>query len=98
MTAAITGFWGPNTATVDWCETNYEHFHYVSELFNSVSSPAMVLAGALGILLHRRVLERRFILAFALVGVVGLGSIAFHATLLFQSQMMDELPMLYRPA
>ncbi|WNG27268.1 ceramidase [Cystobacter fuscus] len=95
MTAAITGFWGPNTATVDWCETNYEHFHYVSELFNSVSSLAMVLAGALGILLHRRVLERRFILAFALVGVVGLGSIAFHATLLFQSQMMDELPMLY---
>ncbi len=89
------GFWGPNTATVDWCETNYEHLHYVSELFNSASSLAMVLAGVLGIALHRHVLERRFMLAFAMVSVVGLGSIAFHATLLFQFQMMDELPMLY---
>ncbi|WNG16578.1 ceramidase [Cystobacter fuscus] len=95
MPTANTGFWGTNTATVDWCETNYEHLSYVSELFNSASSLAMVLAGVLGFLLHRRVLERRFFLAFALVSVVGLGSIAFHATLLFQYQMMDELPMLY---
>jgi dihydroceramidase len=95
MPASNMGFWGVNTATVDWCETNYEHLPYVSELFNSASSLAMVFAGLLGIALHRRVLERRFLLAFALVSVVGLGSIAFHATLLFQHQMMDELPMLY---
>ncbi|MDY7227319.1 ceramidase [Hyalangium rubrum] len=95
MPAPTTGFWGTNTSTVDWCETNYEHLYSVAELFNSVSSLAMVLAGILGIALHRKVLERRFMLAFALVSVVGLGSIAFHATLLFQMQMMDELPMLY---
>jgi dihydroceramidase len=80
---------------VDWCETNYEHVHYISELFNSVSSLAMVLVGVLGIALHRQVLERRFFVAFALVSVVGLGSIAFHTTLRFEHQMMDELPMLY---
>jgi dihydroceramidase len=90
-----TGYWGPPTATVDWCETNYQHVHYVSELFNSVSSLAMVLVGLLGVALHRGVLERRFTLAFALVAVVGLGSIAFHSTLRFEHQMMDELPMLY---
>jgi dihydroceramidase len=90
-----TGFWGPPTSTVDWCETNYAHLSYVAEFFNSVSSLAMVLAGVIGILLHRGVLERRFLLAFAMVSVVGLGSIAFHATLWFQSQMLDELPMLY---
>ncbi len=95
MTIEIPGFWGPRTATVDWCETNYEHVYYVSELFNSVSSLAMVLVGVLGIALHRGVLERRFTVAFALVSVVGLGSIAFHTTLRFEHQMMDELPMLY---
>jgi dihydroceramidase len=95
MQALDTGFWGTKTATVDWCETNYEHLHYVCEFFNSVSSLAMVLAGVLGIVLHRQVLERRFMLAFAMVAVVGFGSLAFHATLLFQFQMMDELPMLY---
>ena len=95
MTTETAGYWGPPTATVDWCETNYEHVHHVSELFNSVSSLAMVLVGVLGIALHRGVLERRFTLAFALVSVVGLGSVAFHSTLRFEHQMMDELPMLY---
>jgi dihydroceramidase len=95
MTSETTGFWGPRTATVDWCETNYEHVHYIAELFNSASSLAMVIVGVLGIALHRGVLERRFTLAFALVSVVGLGSIAFHATMRFEHQMMDELPMLY---
>lgn len=95
MPTATVGFWGPATSTVDWCETNYQHLSYVAELFNSVSSLAMVLAGVLGILLHRGVLERRFQVAFAMVSVVGLGSIAFHTTLLFQCQMLDELPMLY---
>jgi dihydroceramidase len=95
MTTEIPGYWGPPTSTVDWCETNYEHVYYVSELFNSVSSLAMVIVGVLGIVLHRQVLERRFMLAFGLVSVVGLGSIAFHSTLRFEHQMMDELPMLY---
>jgi dihydroceramidase len=95
MQETATGFWGPTTSTVDWCETNYEHLHYVSELFNSASSLAMVFAGMIGIVLHRHVLERRFMLAFAMLSVVGLGSTAFHATLLFHFQMMDELPMLW---
>lgn len=29
------------------------------------------------------------------VGLVGLGSFAFHATLLYQAQLADELPMIY---
>lgn len=55
----------------------------------------MIVAGLVGIALHRRLLEKRFLLAFAAVCLVGVGSIAFHATLRFELQLLDELPMLY---
>jgi dihydroceramidase len=90
-----TGFWGPPTSSVDWCEANYAHSPYIAEFFNTLSSLAIVAAGLLGLWLHRRRLEARFLLCFASVTVVGLGSIAFHATLRFELQMADELPMLY---
>jgi dihydroceramidase len=89
------GLWGPPTSSVDWCEANYEHTRYVCEFYNTLSSAAMLLAGALGIWLHRQTLERRFLWAFFALAVVGVGSMAFHATLRFEFQMLDELPMLY---
>jgi dihydroceramidase len=89
------GFWGPPTSSVDWCEANYAHSHYVCELFNTLSSLAMVVVGILGAVWHRRLLEQRFTLAFSSVALVGIGSMAFHGTLLVQLQMLDELPMLY---
>ncbi|MFY2562589.1 ceramidase [Corallococcus terminator] len=95
MSSTTTGFWGPSTSTVDWCETNYQHLFHVGELFNSASSLILVLTGVLGVVLHRRVLERRFLLAFALLALVGVGSTAFHMTLRREHQMLDELPMLY---
>src|SRR5256885_16915037 len=89
------GFWGRPTSSVDWCEANYAHRPYGCELFNPASSLAMVVVGVLGLALHRRTLGLRFVWAFLAVVVVGLGSIAFHATLRFELQMLDELPMLY---
>jgi dihydroceramidase len=91
----VPGYWGPPTATVDWCEANYVCSHYVCEWFNTVSSVAMVIVGAAGAWIHWRVLERRFVLAYLAVTIVGIGSIAFHATLRRELQMLDELPMLY---
>lgn len=89
------GFWGPPTSTVDWCEANYAHTHYIAELFNTLSSLAIIASGLVGLWLHRRLLEPRFLACFASVALVGAGSIAFHATLRFELQMLDELPMLY---
>lgn len=89
------GFWGAPTASVDWCEQNYAHSTYVCETFNTASSLAMLLVGVLGAFWHRRALEKRFALVFSSVALVGIGSMAFHGTLLFELQMLDELPMLY---
>jgi dihydroceramidase len=51
--------------------------------------------GFWGVYIYRRRLEARFLLAFAALACVGLGSVAFHATLRFELQLLDELPMLY---
>ncbi len=91
----MTGFWGEPTSSVDWCEQNYVVTPYVAEFFNTASSLAMVLAGAVGIALHHGLIGWRFVFAFALLMLVGAGSVAFHGALRFELQMMDELPMLY---
>jgi len=95
MPRQLDGFWGAPTSTIDWCESNYAITPYVAEFFNTVSSLAIVAVAVAGIVLHIRLLERRFLAAFAAVAVVGAGSAAFHATLRFGLQMLDELPMLY---
>ncbi|KAJ7651636.1 ceramidase [Mycena polygramma] len=69
------GFYGKTTATIDWCEANYQFSYYIAEMANTFSN--------------------LFTLAFAGIGLVGLGSFWFHATLLFQAQLADELPMIY---
>lgn len=93
--SAPSGFWGPPTSSIDWCEANYAVSYYVAEWFNTLSSLPLVVVGLLGVHWHWRVLERRFLLVFASVALVGIGSTAFHGTLLFRLQMLDELPMLY---
>jgi dihydroceramidase len=91
----FAGFWGPPTSTVDWCEANYAVTPLVCEFFNTLSSVAMIIAASLGVFLHRRVFDRWMLAAFGCLGVVGLGSVAFHGTLKFEFQLLDELPMLY---
>ena len=92
--AEMTGFWDPVTASMDWCELNYAHSYYVAELFNSVSSLVVVAAGLLGVLLHRG--SGPLVAAvFGGLAVIGAGSTAFHATLVFEMQLFDELPMLW---
>jgi dihydroceramidase len=94
------GFWTAfgAPATVDWCEPNYLHSPYVAEWFNSLSSLLLCALGLAGIWHTRRIagkLEPRFLLLFASLAAVGLGSAAFHATLLRSAQAFDELPMQY---
>jgi dihydroceramidase len=36
--------------------------------------------------------EKRFLLAYAAVSFVGMGSWCFHMTLLYEFQLLDELP------
>ena len=42
ITSSGLGFWGPRTASVDWCEPNYVVSHYVAEWWNTLTSVSIV--------------------------------------------------------
>lgn len=81
------GFWGKPTSTVDWCEINYSWTFYIAEFFNTFSSLAMVVVGLIGLALHWRHFEKSIRFMFSSIAVVGIGSAAFHGTLLFGLQV-----------
>ncbi|KAG6814153.1 hypothetical protein H0H92_002148 [Tricholoma furcatifolium] len=90
------GYYGPVTATLDWCEANYQFSHYIAEMANSFSNLfTIALAVCGGYTAMRQSLPARYVAGYAGVALVGIGSFAFHATLLFQAQLADELPMIY---
>lgn len=87
------GFWGPTTATIDWCEPNYAHSFYVAEFWNTVSNLLFVLLGLYGLRNSmRQGFEPRFHAQFIAVIVTGLGSAMFHGTL----QLVYVLFVVYR--
>lgn len=96
----MTGFWERYGApsNVDWCEPNYLHSAYVAEWWNTLSSVPIFLLAL--VMLARSLSPRwrgepRFAIASIAVAIVGLGSVAFHATLLRSAQAADELPMIF---
>ena len=90
------GYWGAPTANTDWCEPNYLWSPYVAEFWNALSSvPICTFAlHGLGQCWAQR-LEAKFWLSYLGVFTIGLGSVAFHGTLLRWGQVLDEVPMLW---
>lgn len=90
----FTGVWGPVTATIDWCEANYQFSPFVAEMANSFSNLVTIFLGVYGgyVALQQK-LPTRYPVGFLGVAVVGIGSFAFHASLLYEAQLADELPM-----
>ena len=85
------GYWGKPSSTVDWCEPNYSVSYYIAEFFNTFSSLAMVFVGLVGMWMHRGPqFENRYKYAFGSVAIVGVGSAAFHGTLLFSLQVSAD--------
>jgi len=90
------GYWGPVTASIDWCEPNYVVSPYIAEFWNTISNLGLILLPLFS-LYHavRHRFETRMILGCVTTLMVGLGSALFHGTLLFSCQLGDELPMLW---
>ncbi|KAH9923668.1 alkaline phytoceramidase [Fomitopsis serialis] len=89
-------FWGPVTATLDWCEANYQFSNYIAEATNTFSNLCTVGLALWGLYqAYAQSLPPRYFIGQAGFALVGVGSMIFHATLLFEAQLADELPMIY---
>jgi hypothetical protein len=72
--------------------TGAGQFRFHLHLARHVQIP---LNGLYGLYRHWGTVETKFLCAFAIFIVVGLGSAAFHSTLWRSMQLMDELPMVW---
>lgn len=72
------------SATVDWCEPNYQWHQGVAEMGNALSSIALVVSALVVQVTPVSMLCRL---------MIGVGSILFHATLTYYAQLLDELSM-----
>jgi len=89
-------FWGPPTASLDWCEPNYAYTIYIAELWNTLSSLWLTVLAVFGMYQGTKLyIKRRVHMAYVALAIVGIGSALFHATLLYSAQLLDELPMIY---
>jgi dihydroceramidase len=91
-----TPFWGEPTSTIDWCEPNYKLTRFVAEPLNTISNLSFVLLGLFGAI-HgfREQAKRSYIAMYIMLTAIGLGSMAFHGTLTYLGQQLDELPMVW---
>lgn len=91
-----SGYWEPHTSSIDFCETNYLHSSYISEIHNTWSSLVGLSSfGIIGLLLNNHTNEKRYIIAYSVLFLIGIGSASLHSTLHWFFQSADELPMMY---
>ncbi|KAI8081392.1 ceramidase [Halteromyces radiatus] len=89
-------FWGPATATIDWCEENYALSPYLAEFINTTTNLSFAFLSLFGMYKSlQNGCSKSFILAHLGVLLVGFGSWCFHMTLQYEMQLLDELPMIY---
>ncbi|MBW0515580.1 hypothetical protein O181_055295 [Austropuccinia psidii MF-1] len=90
------GFWGQSTSSIDWCEANYAISRYIAEFANTLSNLVFVSWALFGI---KKCRDEKLPLSLALcqvgIALVGIGSFLFHATLKYEWQLGDELPMIF---
>jgi dihydroceramidase len=78
----MKGYWGEPTATIDWCEKNYEYSHYIAEFWNTLSNFSFIFLGLYGLKNSiEKGFEWRFHSQFIAVIITGIGSAMFHGTL-----------------
>ncbi|KAJ5216662.1 alkaline phytoceramidase [Penicillium citrinum] len=98
----LDSFWGSPTSKANFCETDYAVSRYIAEFINSLSNVIYIIYGIYGLRQLRSKAMRskvnkygdplRALPYWGLIAV-GLCSFAFHLSLKYYTQMMDDLSM-----
>ncbi|GMI53274.1 hypothetical protein TeGR_g15180 [Tetraparma gracilis] len=90
------GRWGPPTAEFNWCEPDYPPgFYFIAEPWNTFTSLLYCLSAFLAFRLNSSFLSRPLLLILLFISLIGIGSALFHGSLLYSTQLLDEIPMAY---
>ena len=91
----VRGFWGPPTSSIDWCERNYEVTYFIAEFWNTVSNLAFIIPPLVVAYQLRGKVDGVYLASLIYMAFTGMGSFAFHGTLLYSMQLWDELSMVW---
>ncbi|KAF8542117.1 ceramidase [Trichophaea hybrida] len=92
----LNPYWGPVTATINWCEEDYYLTQYCAEIVNSLTNIIFICLAIRGMRnCYKEGHDVIFFVAFMGYFVVGVGSFLFHSTLWYSMQLVDELSMIY---
>ena len=72
---------------------------YIAEFWNTLTNLWMIIPPLYGLWdAHRQSLERRFFACYLALLLIGVGSWMFHMTLIYEMQLLDEIPMVFGSA
>lgn len=80
--------------TIDWCEENWVVTPLVAEFYNTLTSVACIAPPLVWYMLPAPKQYRTLSLAHPLLALIMLGSAAFHGTMTWAGQLLDELPII----
>ena len=82
-----TGYWGKATAVHQFCEPKYAMSPYVAEFYNSLSSFIYVFTACYALSKPAARNDPLILFTGVSIAVIGLGSVAFHGTMLFEFEV-----------
>ncbi|KUJ19150.1 alkaline phytoceramidase [Mollisia scopiformis] len=91
--------WGEMTSSARFCELDFYLTSYIAEFINTATSLMYLYLGWHGIKnTKRNGRDKVVILCYAMLASVGPGSMAYHTTIKYSGQMVDEFSMMYATA
>ena len=89
-----TGYWGPPNSVHQFCEPHYAVTPWIAEFYNTISSFLFTACAIYALYQEPKLRRDPYVLAAnVILASIGLGSAAFHATMRYDMQLCDEIPM-----